>query len=364
MAMLVLVALLVALCCGGVQSLSLTSTGKRVLVAGANGRVGRLVVQELLQRENSTVTVRALVRDVAKAKAAMASLGVESSPRLEIVKCDLSNAADVDATCKDGDAMIWTATGFSDTSSPLNKVLALFKLKFTPQQSIDVATLSQVGKIFASKPKTGHGSPQIVVCSSAGVTRPSWSDDKKKQFEGCADIPIVRLNPFNILNLKAEGEQALRETGCDYAIVRPTGLNDKAAPGARPVFSQGDVAVGRITRKDVADVLVGVLDEPHATGKTMEVQGLLGYPQPRSYAAQLSRLTHDPVVSGKKVDIGTALPESLLAGTYALMQQLVPGEQLAPQNLAMGQTYEQLDAGKEGRLGKRGQETVPIVREA
>lgn len=101
-----------------------------------------------------------------------------------------------------------------------------------------------------------------------------------------------------------------------------------------------------------------------ATGKTMEVVGLLGYPQPRSYAAQLSRLAADPVVGGKKVDIGTALPEALLAGTYALMQQLVPGEQLAPQKLAMGQSYEQLDEGKDGRLGKRGEESVPIVREA
>lgn len=241
------------------QALHLASTG-RVLVAGASGRVGRLVCQELLQRENSTVTVRALVRDVAKAKKAMAAIGIQPSPRFEIVKCDLSSASDVEATCQDGDAIIWTATGFSDTSSNVNKLLALFKLKFTPQQSIDVATLGQIGKIFSSKPKTG--SPQVVVCSSAGVTRPAWTDAKKKEFEGCADIPIVRLNPFNILNLKAEGEQVLRETGCDYAIVRPTGLNDKAAPGARPLFSQGDVAVGRITRKDVADVLVGVLAEP------------------------------------------------------------------------------------------------------
>ena len=29
--------------------------------------------------------------------------------------------------------------------------------------------------------------------------------------------------------------------------------------------------------------------------------------------------------------------------------------------LAMGQTYEELDEGKEGRLGKRGQETAPII---
>lgn len=340
------------------DALSLATTGKRVLVAGASGRVGRLVVQELLQRENSTVFVRALVRDVEKAKL---SIDIDS-PRLEIVKCDLGSSNDVSSVCKDGDALVWCATGFSDTSSNFNKFLALFKLKFTPSQSIDVATLAQIGSIFAGKPKTGG--PQVVMCSSAGVTRPSWSDEKKAKFDGCADIPIVRLNPFNILNIKMEGEQALRESGCDYTICRPTGLNDKAAPGARPLFTQGDVAVGRITRKDVADVLVGLLEEPSAgVGKTVEVLGIQGYPQPRGYTKQLERLTSDPLVGGKLVDVGTTISDAVLETTYAIMQQLVPGETLAPNLLAMGQTYEQLDQGTDGRLGKRGAEEVPIVRD-
>ena len=38
----------------------------------------------------------------------------------------------------------------------------------------------------------------------------------------------------------------------------------------------------------------------------------------------------------------------------------VIGQLLAPQNLAMGQTYEQLDKGEQGTLGKRGEEAVPI----
>jgi len=55
--------------------------------------------------------------------------------------------------------------------------------------------------------------PKIVMLSSAGVTRPSWSDEKKKMFEGCADIPIVRLNPFGILGIKADSEERLRQSG-------------------------------------------------------------------------------------------------------------------------------------------------------
>jgi hypothetical protein len=44
------------------------------------------------------------------------------------------------------------------------------------------------------------------MCSSAGVTRPSWPEDKKIRYPGAADIPIVRLNPFNILNIKKDGK--------------------------------------------------------------------------------------------------------------------------------------------------------------
>jgi uncharacterized protein YbjT (DUF2867 family) len=57
--------------------------------------------------------------------------------------------------------------------------------------------------------------------------------DKKLKYPGAADIPIVRLNPFGILDIKKEGEQALRDSGALYTIVRPTGLNDKFPSGGR-----------------------------------------------------------------------------------------------------------------------------------
>ena len=47
----------------------------------------------------------------------------------------------------------------------------------------------------------------------------------------------------------------------------------------RPLFSQGDLAVGRITRLDVAQVLVSLLEEKNggaAVGKTIEVLALSG----------------------------------------------------------------------------------------
>jgi len=189
-----------------------------------------------------------------------------------------------------------------------------------------------------------------VLCSSAGVTRPTWSEEKKARLIGCSDIPIVRLNPGNILGTKLESENLVRNTkGLDYCVVRPCGLNDNH-PSGRPILTQGDVAVGRINRQDVATLLVDILFEKSSSGKTFEAIAVPEYPKPVSYAEQLGRF---------KSDDSGGIDEREVDATYALMQQLVPGEQLAPQKLAMGQTYEQLDKGETGRLGERGKEILP-----
>ena len=188
----------------------------------------------------------------------------------------------------------------------------------------------------------------FIIFESAGTTRPSWKEDKKQRLKGCADIPIVRLNPFGILGLKADSERQLRKMGVDYCIVKPCGLNDNWPAGARPVFSQGDVAVGRINRQDVAKILCDILSLPEACQKTFEVIGLAGYPPPLGIGPALTRL---------KVD-SQKLSETEVEANYVLAQQLLPGEKQDAAALAMGQTYEQLDKGEIGRLGERGKENV------
>jgi hypothetical protein len=135
-------------------------------------------------------------------------------------------------------------------------------------------------------------------------------------------------------------------TGVNYCIVRPTGLNDQWPAGSRPLFSQGDVAVGRIHRFDVAQVLVNVLQHPEACQKTFEVLALAGYPPAKTMAPALERLVTD----------STEISEAQLETNFALLQQLLPGEVQDAAQLAMGQTYEELDQGKTGRLGERGTE--------
>jgi hypothetical protein len=102
-----------------------------------------------------------------------------------------------------------------------------------------------------------------------------------------------------------------------------------------------------MNRKDIAKILVECLDTEEATGKTFEVFSISGYQPSLSLATNLSRLDVDN-------DQGPSL--DALKATYSALQQLLPGEKQDSAALAMGQTYEQLDRGEVGRLGKRGEE--------
>ena len=319
---------------------------KKVAVAGATGRTGRFVVEELLQRN---VQVLAMVRSEDKATQTFENI---TSSLLQIQQCDLTNTDEISKVLVGCDATIWCATGFSDAPSTgiVEKFKRLLGIALAPKQSIDAVGVPAIASIMLNQDSGAvrQSYPKVIMLSSAGVTRPAWTDKKKEKLIGCADIPIVRLNPFGILDVKAESEQKLRDSGVNYCIVRPCGLNDNWPAGARPVFSQGDVAVGRINRKDVAKVLCDVLTVPEACDKTFEVVGLAGYPPPVEIAPALKRLKTDAV----------GISEAEVEANYAVMQQLLPGERQDAAALAMGQTYEQLDKGEIGRLGKRGTENA------
>lgn len=327
-----------------------SNTPSVVAVAGATGRTGRLVVEELVRRKKKVV---ALVRDMDKAKEVLLS-DTATTTVVNCVQCNLLSSNEMENALKECDAVIWCATGFSDApnSSIFEKVKLLFNIAVTPKSSVDIVGVPAMANIMkekrsATETENTDGGPNMVLLSSAGVTRSSWEEEKKAMFEGAADIPIVRLNPFGILDIKAESEEKLRETGADYCIVRPCGLNDSWPANSRPILSQGDVAVGRMNRKDVATLLVDVLDCPSAVGKTFEAVTLSGYAPGQTLDKALSRLNLDK----------DGIPSNImLQPTYNMMQQLLPGETQDAAALAMGQTYEELDKGKTGRLGERGTE--------
>lgn len=310
-------------------SSSVVSALRTVAVFGATGRVGQLVVQRLLSDGHA---VQAVVRSSSKAAEVLGS-----AAELECRVLDLAEASDdeIRNACDGAESVIWCASGFTGDG-----------------KSVDVTGMAALPQAFMDEAGVKDAPPRVVMCSSAGVTRPAWKDEKKARLVGAADIPIIRLNPGGILDLKCEAEATLRNSGAPYCVVRPTGLKfDDTWPAARPILSQGDVAVGRTNPEDLADVLVRVLDEAAAEGKTFEMFTLAGYPAARSFTPALEMLHSDRA---------PPLDEAVVEATYSTLQQLLPGEEQDATKLEMGQTYEQVDSGD---VAARERGAAPTARE-
>ncbi len=203
-----------------------TDVAKRpVLVVGATGRTGRLVVDRLLERG---VAVHALVRDPAKGREMLPS-GVQ-----QFVGNARSSHTLIAPMAGVGAVMIATAGGSEQENTA--ELVDYF------------GTLNLIGQAVASHVDL------IVFVSTLGATRPTHSMD---------------VEPTS-LGWKARAEEIIRSSGVPYCIVRAGWLTDGAG-GESLSVSQGDTADGRISRTDLADVCTQLLFLPSALGKTIDV---------------------------------------------------------------------------------------------
>jgi uncharacterized protein YbjT (DUF2867 family) len=117
------------------------------------------------------------------------------------------------------------------------------------------------------------------------------------------DMPVVLVSQIYITRPEAypemaevtrargRGEQALRDSGAPYVIVRPGWLHDEPASGVR--VEQGDTRDGRVSRDTIADACVQALLTPSARALTFEVFD--GTDGPADWPRLLARLTPDAV---------------------------------------------------------------------
>lgn len=224
-----------------------------VVVAGATGRTGREAVAELVRRNHS---VRALVRDAAKAQG-MFPAGVE------IVVADVRDPAAL-AVALEGATYVISTIGASGGPGATPDA--------GPEQidNLGVANLAAAAK----SARVEH----FVLVSSAAVTK-------------AADYPMAFMRP--ILAAKFKGENALRASGVPYTVIRPGGLVDEPGEPRVVQFSQGDTTTGRIRRADVALVCVEALGRPEAQHKTFEILSGSGAP-PQDFKRDFAALERDP----------------------------------------------------------------------
>jgi uncharacterized protein YbjT (DUF2867 family) len=231
---------------------SLSPAPRKVLVAGATGQTGQLIVRELLA---SGYEVRALVRDTAKARQTLGE-------KVELVQGDVKDPTTLAAAFSGTDAVI-SAVGARGAKGP------------DRPEAIDY----QGVKNLVDAAVTAR-SQQFVLVSSRSVTQP--------------ENPLNKLFG-NVLIWKLKGEDALRASGVPYTVVRPGGLTNGPGGDKEVVFEQGDTVSAQttITRADVARICVQALRYPEARNRTFETSARPG-PPVTDWQAKFAALKPDP----------------------------------------------------------------------
>ncbi|HTR04949.1 MAG TPA: SDR family oxidoreductase [Thermoanaerobaculia bacterium] len=223
-----------------------------VLVVGATGSIGRLVVEEAVRRGD---VVRALVRDERKAR----RLG----PGVEMVVGDLTRP-DTLAPAVDGvDAIVFTHGSDGGGKAGAEKV-----------------DYGGVRNVLAA---LGTRSARIALMTAIGVTDREGDYNRRTEAH----------------DWKRRGERLVRASGLPYTIVRPGWFDYNEPDEHRLELLQGDrrhagdPSDGAVARRQLAQVLVASLGSEAALGKTFELVAATG-PAPHDLEAEFRGLAADP----------------------------------------------------------------------
>lgn len=199
-----------------------------VLVIGANGGIGRILVDRLVASGHE---VRAMIRSASQADA-LAAAGAEP------VVIDLEGPEDELERAVDGvDAVVFSAGSGASTGPDKTLLVDLYGALRT----IDVCERSGVSRY-------------VMVSAMA-------TDDISRGPEA------IR----HYLAAKAAADRLLMASELDWTVVRPGGLTDEAATGRVALGAPRLEERGHIPRADVADVLAACLEEPRTIGTVFEV---------------------------------------------------------------------------------------------
>lgn len=193
----------------------------KILVVGATGATGRLVVDELLGRGHE---VTALVRRPGCAAQ-------------RVVVGDVTDPTAVDAAVAGQDAVVVTL-GIRENA-------LLVRLLGSRRTPIDVRSRGTRHLVEAMR---RHGVPRLVVQTTygAGDSWPGLSPSWKLIFSAVLRPQLADTE---------RQEAIVRDSGLDWVLVRPVALVD--GPGDPPFVSPGgEVAGMRVPRRAVARVLV------------------------------------------------------------------------------------------------------------
>lgn len=205
-----------------------------ILVVGASGRLGSVVVRELLAAGEP---VRAMSREPAK-MTALARLGAD------VIGGDIRDPKALARACRGADRVVSSVQAL-DSSPRSNK-----------PSSVDGAGNHKL--IDAAK---AAGAQHVVFVSAYGAAPD---------------------NPVLFLRIKHATEQYLMDSGLSFTILRPAAYMEFWAAlvgepilksGKTAIFGQGKNPISFVSVDDVAHLVVSALTDPEARGRTLDIGG-------------------------------------------------------------------------------------------
>jgi uncharacterized protein YbjT (DUF2867 family) len=230
----------------------MTIRGMTVLVVGATGSIGHLVVDEAIRQGHA---VRALVRNSGKAR--------RLPPEARVVTGDVTRPETLAEAVNGVDAIVFTLG-----SDGGGKVGA---------ETVDYGGVRNVLRALDSR------TARIALMTSIGVTNRTGSYNRSTEAH----------------DWKRRSERLVRASRLPYTIVRPGWFDYNKPDEHRLVFLQGDrrqagdASDGVIARRQIAEVLVRSLSSDQALRKTFELVAATG-PAPDDFNALFAALEADP----------------------------------------------------------------------
>lgn len=207
----------------------------KLAIFGATGGIGTKAVELALARGHQVTAAARRPEAVAGGP----------HPQLRVVPCDVLDPAQVRAAIDGQDAVI-SAIGTNDRASTVRSA---------GTRNI-LAAMAEVGV-------------KRLACVSAIGVADSREQARRSSFVfGRIILPLLLERPFADMK---DMEDAVRESGLEWIIVRPTGLKDRPASGAIRVVTDGGRVGSAIPRADVAGFLLDEVSQPRYLGQAVSI---------------------------------------------------------------------------------------------
>lgn len=207
----------------------------RILILGATGRTGRLVLEEALDRGHE---VTALVRDPARLGEtdALVLTGTPYEP------------GEIDRAIDGCDAVISCLNISRRSDNPFSRLVA-------PKDLMSRSTGLAIAAMIE------RGIRRIAVISSLGV------GDSRPRLPAVFVWFAALTNIRHAMRDHERQEQALRDSGLDWTIVRPAMLHDGPSGELTVALTNDEPLGSRTSRRAVARFLIQILEDGDLIGQ-------------------------------------------------------------------------------------------------